>query len=160
MELTYWHHQARQNVHSLQAANQGKQKKNARKTVCRNQRQKVDEAVRFCLVQWHLYAIGIAHKGSFHRLTMANLLRSAQQTRNSHKKARHAQGKIQMAEELPLQRVREAGSTDSRLHHAGLHDVACSVSHSRNITNQMQCRSATKDIASYSGRRNMQHCSK
>ena len=47
---------------------------------------KVDEAGRLCLVQWHLYAIGIAHKGSFHRLTMANLLRSAQQTRNSHQK--------------------------------------------------------------------------
>ena len=85
-ELTYRHHQARQSTNSLRAANQGKQKKNARKTLCRNQRQKFDEAVRFCLVQWHLYAIGIAHKGSFHRLTMANLLRSAQQTRNPHQK--------------------------------------------------------------------------
>ena len=85
-ELTYRHHQARQSTNSLRAANQGKPTKNARTTLCRNQQQKVDEAVRFCLVQWHLYAIGIAHKGSFHRLTMANLLRSAQQTRNSHKK--------------------------------------------------------------------------
>ena len=33
-----------------------------------------------------MYVIGIAHKGSSHCLTMANLLRSAQQTRNSHKK--------------------------------------------------------------------------
>ena len=33
-----------------------------------------------------MYAIGIAHKGSFHCLAMANLLRSAQQIRNSHKK--------------------------------------------------------------------------
>ena len=65
-----------------------------------------------------------------------------------------------MAEELPLQRAREAGNTDSRLHHAGLHDVACSISHSRDITNQMQRRSAAKGIASYSGRRNMQHHSK
>ena len=65
-----------------------------------------------------------------------------------------------MAEELPLHYAREAGSTDSRLHHAGLHDVACSVSHSRDITNQMQRRSATKDVARDSGRRNMQHRSK
>ena len=75
-------------------------------------------------------------------------------------KARHSQSGIQMAEELPLQRAHEAGSTDSRLHHAGLHDVACSVSHSRNITNQMQRRSATKDVARDSGRSNMQHRSK
>ena len=75
-------------------------------------------------------------------------------------KARHSQSGIQMAEELPLQRAREAGSTDSRLRHAGLHDVACSVSHSHDITNQMQRRSAAKGIASYSGRRNMQHRSK
>ena len=74
---------------------------------------KVDEAVRLCLVQWHLYAIGIAHKGSFNRLTMANLLRSAQQTRNSHKKTRHSQSTIWMAEELPLQCAREAESTDA-----------------------------------------------
>ena len=58
-----------------------------------------------------------------------------------------------MAEELPLQRARETGSTDSRLHHAGLHDVACSVSHSRDITNQMQRRAAVKGIASYNGQR-------
>ena len=86
MELTFRHHQARQITNSLQAANQGKPTRNARKTLCRNKRQKVNEAVRFCLVQGHLYVIGIAHKGSFHRLTMANLLRRAQQTRNSHKK--------------------------------------------------------------------------
>ena len=85
--------------------------KNARKTLCRNKRQKVDEAVRFCLVQGHLYALGIAHKGSFHRLTMANLLRSAQQTRNSHKKQDSIQSAIQMAEELPLHCAREARST-------------------------------------------------
>ena len=94
-----------------------------------------------------MYAIGIAHKGSFHRLTMANLLRRAQQTRNSHKKARHSHSGIQMAEELPLQRAREAGSTDSRLHHVWVHDVACSVSYSRDMTNQMQRRAAVKGIA-------------
>ena len=62
-----------------------------------------------------------------------------------------------MAEELPLQRAREAGNTDSRLHHAGLHDVACSVSRSRDITNQMQRRATVKGIARYSGQRNVQH---
>ena len=61
-----------------------------------------------------------------------------------------------MAEELPLQHAHEAGNTDSRLHHAGLHDVACSVSHSRDITNQMQRRAAAKGIARHSGHRIMQ----
>ena len=65
-----------------------------------------------------------------------------------------------MAEELPLQCAHEAGSIDSRLHHAEPHDVACSISHSRDMTNQMQHRATVNCIASYNEQRNAQHRSK
>ena len=160
MGLTYQHHQARKNVRSLRAANQGKPMKNVRKTVCKNQQKKVDEAGRLYLVQWYLYGIGIAHKGSFHRLMRANLLHSAQQTRNSHKKQDTLKAKFKWHKNCHCNtRAKQKALNQgyimlgcmmwrAALVTAATWQIKCSV---------RQVRATFKCIAIYNGQRKVQH---
>ena len=95
---------------------------------------------------------------------MANMLRSAQQTRNSHihthKEKDTPNSATQMAEELPLQYKRETGNTDSSYIMLGCMMWRAALVTAAAFTKQMQRRAAPKGVDIYSGQCNVQRCLK